>query len=277
MLSQTFIPSPALRLVARSYHIRHFVFPSKSNSIKPYPARPEQSILFFPRQAETVEYVNDNKRIVRPRAMIMNQYTVRTNRHISDDFLVIIVELQPGILNRLAGMPLQHVTNTDIDAEAFLPNEIKLVAERLSGAADYATMIAIVEKFVLQLARQLKGHEHAVDRIAQHLMVGHYNASLDWLANQANLSARQLERKFKERMGVGAKTFARLVRLHESYKLKSYRPATDWLDIALSCGYYDYQHLSKDYHEFAGCSPNKLFVAQQESPESVMGLTETFA
>ena len=65
--------------------------------------------------------------------MIMNQYTVRTNRHTSKDFLVIIVELQPGILHRIIGMPLQNASNTDMDAEVALSNEVRHVAERLAS------------------------------------------------------------------------------------------------------------------------------------------------
>lgn len=277
MLSASFTPSPALQHFARSYHIRHFVFQGHSKSIKPYPPRPEQSIVFYPRQREIVEYPGENKMLVRPNAMIMNQYTVRTNRHTTNDFLVIIVELQPGILYRLCGLPLHHVINTDIEAEAVVSREMSLASERLNSTEDYREMITIIETLLLQLTSRLRYCEHAVDKVAKFILTQNCNPSIDWLASHACLSPRQLERKFKERMGVGPKTFTRLTRMHETYKFKSTAPQTDWLDIALRFGYHDYQHLSKDYHEFGGCSPTELMWEQKHAPENIFGLAETFA
>ena len=56
-------------------------------------------------------------------------------------------------------------------------------------------------------------------------------------------------------MGVGPKTFSRLARLHQTYQMKHKFPDEDWLSIAVACGYHDYQHLSKDYIEFAQATP----------------------
>ncbi len=277
MLSESFAPSPALQAFVRSYHIRHFVFHGNVTSLKPYPARPEQSIVFFPRQSEVVEYVDENKKLVRPRAMIMNQYTIRTNRHTANDFLVVIIELQPGVLHRLCGFPLTALTNTDLDADAAMSVEIALVTERLSSTDDYQEMITIVETMLLLLTSRMKAREHVVDKLASYILNQNCNATVDWLARHACLSSRQLERKFRERMGVGPKTFARLTRMHETYKWKSINPKIDWLDIALRFGYHDYQHLVKDYQEFAGCSPNDLFREQQRAPENLFGLSETFS
>lgn len=276
MLSESYVPSPSLRHVAKCYHIRHFVFSDTTKSFKPYPARPEQSIVFFPRQREIVEHLDSEKKLVRPKAMIMNQYTMRTNRHIENDFLVIIIELQPGILCRLSGMDLHQSTNTDFDAASVLSVELSHTEERLHSTDDYQTMITIIERLLVYLSQKLKSPEHAVDKVAQFILNGNYNAPVDWLANHACLSSRQLERKFRQRMGVGPKTFARLARMHETYKLKSTSPQTDWLDIAVRHGYHDYQHLVKDYQEFAGCAPTELFHQQMAAPEKLFGLSETF-
>ena len=46
----------------------------------------------------------------------------------------------------------------------------------------------------------------------------------------------------------------------------------DWLSIALSCGYYDYQHLAKDYREFTGTTPVVFYQTDQKAPERLFGL-----
>lgn len=92
----------------------------------------------------------------RPPSIITGQYTFRTNRHIAKDFIVLIVEFQPGVLYRITGIPLYELTNTDLDAEAVFPGEIKSVNRRLNSCADYDEMIAIVETFLLRAIRILK-------------------------------------------------------------------------------------------------------------------------
>ncbi|ULQ54914.1 hypothetical protein KJS94_09715 [Flavihumibacter rivuli] len=44
-------------------------------------------------------------------------------------------------------------------------------------------------------------------------------------------------------------------------------PAGVW-----ECGYHDYQHLAKDYREFANGSPNDFFREESKAPERVLGL-----
>ena len=154
MISQSFLPSPPLRDSVRMYHIRHFEFASASVfPFKPYPPRAECSLTFYPRDPETVEYVADGFKQKRPRSIIMGQHTVRTNRHVSKDFLVLIVHLQPGLLHRITGIPFDSITNTDLDAELIFPKEMRLVNERLSSTDSYQEMISIVETFLLFIIR----------------------------------------------------------------------------------------------------------------------------
>lgn len=46
-------------------------------------------------------------------------------------------------------------------------------------------------------------------------------------------------------------------------------PEADWLLIALSCGYYDYQHLVKDYMEFTGLTPQALFKLERKTRKEI--------
>lgn len=100
-------------------------------------------------------------------------------------------------------------------------------------------------------------------------------APLDWLADQACLSQRQFYRQFMEREGVSPKLYARIARFENAMKLKNARPSIDWLSIAIELGYYDYQHLVRDFKEFTQLKPNAFLEADNKSPERVFGMTET--
>ena len=98
--------------------------------------------------------------------------------------------------------------------------------------------------------------------------------SLDSLSKKAYLSARQLERKFDERIGVSPKTFLRITRFNQSYWMRLKQPKLDWLSIAVSCGYSDYQHLAKEYKAFANTTPNMFFEEETNAPGRALGLTK---
>jgi AraC-like DNA-binding protein len=257
MVGKSCLPCPPLREYIKSYQLWHFVFSDPTNlPFKPYAPRPEQAIVFCPRGCEFVEHVSSNKIIKRPRSYIMGQYVERTNRHIgSADFIGLLVNFQPGVLFRITGMPYCELANTFVDAEAVFSKDIRLVNERLNSTSDYNEMIEIVENFLLHLVHDVKRDPQPLDTVANLIIEHPESTSLLQLARESFLCSRQFERKFKERMGISPKLFARIARANKAFRIKYYHPHEDWLRIALACGYHDYQHLVKDFQDFAGLTP----------------------
>ncbi|HEY0750545.1 MAG TPA: AraC family transcriptional regulator [Chitinophagaceae bacterium] len=276
MISKDFTPSPLLYEFISSYRLRHFVFNGLIKpSFKPFPPRPEQCLIFYPRGKEIAEYLSSGEKIERPRSVISGQFTERINRYVTTpEFLMIAVDLKPGALHRLTGIPFSEFTNKCMDAEDIFPAEMRMVNERLANAKDYAEMISIIETFCLSLTKRSKKEILAVDHLLQSLVQEPAMQSLDSLSKKAYLSARQLERKFDERIGVSPKTFLKITRFNQSYWMRLKQPKLDWLSIAVSCGYSDYQHLAKEYKAFANATPNSFFDEETNAPGRALGLTK---
>jgi transcriptional regulator GlxA family with amidase domain len=92
------------------------------------------------------------------------------------------------------------------------------------------------------------------------------------LAHEACLSVSQLERRFVQQLGVGPKLYTRIGRFSRAHALKQARPELDWLHVAVACGYYDYQHLVKDFRQFAHATPPALLLAQAQAPDRLARL-----
>jgi AraC-like DNA-binding protein len=275
MIFEAFLPCPPLRAYVKSYHVRHFTFGDTSAiPFKPYAARPEHTLAFFPRDAERVEYFSGDALMQRPRSVIIGQHTLRTNRHLGKDFIVFIVDFYPGVLYRLLGIPLQELTNTYVDAEAFFSNEIRMVNERLNSTGCYQEMKGIIEQFLVGRVGRIKKAPHAIDRIGTLLAQQAGYVSLDGLADRCCLGPRQFQRTFIERMGVGPKLFARIARFDKAFRMKNNHPQLDWLTIALACGYHDYQHLVRDYLDFAAATPTAFYLEEGKAPERYFGRHE---
>jgi len=275
MIAKDFLPQEHLKGYIDRYRLRHFIFPTGMlPPVKPFPPRPEQCLTFYIRGTETYRYFKEQLEVKKPRSVISGQFTYRVDRYVSyPEILMIIVDFKPGALHRLTGIPFSEFTNTDMDAEFVFSPDLKRLNDRLNYTESYNDMIQIVESFFTQLIKRPKKELLAIDHLLA-LAVKDHDHSIDWLARRAYLSPRQLERKFDERIGIGPKTFLRISRFNQSYWLHLKNPKQSWFQIAMACGYTDYQHLVKEYKEFTNTNPINFFVEENNAPGRILGLNK---
>jgi AraC-like DNA-binding protein len=276
MFSKDFLPSEFLRGYVKLIRLRHFtVKPNMPLACKPFPPRPEQCLIFYPRGFEVVENVQTGVKTVRTGSVVSGQFTHRVNRYLgSTEFLMIEVDLLPGALHRLIGLPFKELRNQDVDAELLFSPALRRVNERLRSSESYTEMLSIIETFLHDLLQKDPKPLLQLDKVIEVVACQFDSISIDALAKKSYLSPRQLERKFDERIGVGPKTFLKLCRFNLSYWMHLSDPSQSWSNIAYACGYSDYQHLVKDYLEFSSTTPTRFFSEERKAPGRVLGLTK---
>jgi AraC-like DNA-binding protein len=275
MILSEFTPSRHLIEFVRAYRIVHFVFDDSTKiPCKPYPPRPEHCLSFYPRDTETVEYVNSGVKINNLKTVLIGQQSEVTNRFVGKDFLVFQVVFSPGGLYRLTGIPSHQLNNCYFDAETVFAKDIKEVNDKLNEAVNFNAMVVVVEAFLVKQIKKGVKEFHRLDQLSSLVLKTDRILHVDWLAKESCLSLRQYERKFVERMGVSPKYFNKVVRFENAFRMKNKFPHLDWLTIAIKCGYYDYQHLSKEYQIFTQKLPSEFHAL--ESPERLLGEYDTY-
>lgn len=83
------------------------------------------------------------------------------------------------------------------------------------------------------------------------------------LAAYVGKSRRQLERLFKEHIGLSPKQLCRSMRLKKLLKRLAISPKETWSLTALNCGYYDQSHMIRDFKHYIGESPALYFDKKQ--------------
>jgi AraC-like DNA-binding protein len=276
MILKDFLPSPALRPFVRCYRIVDMHFATGDPPpFKPYTPRPEHCLAFYPFDRETVHFTNSGKSISNVPVALVGQALSVTNRYIHGHFMVVQILFQPGGLYRLTGMPGATINDSYIDAGDVFSEEIHRVNEAFFYACTYLEIVQIANNFITKLAVCAKKEKNPVDLTCQYLLA-HPAASLDDLAKKSYLSTKQFERKFVERTGVNPKVFTRLVRFDRAFREKNLHPQTDWRTIAFDGGYYDYQHLVRDYKDFTGLKPTDFHQLERSAPERRFGLAEHY-
>lgn len=268
-------PCPALRPYVRHYLLLHTQLSTVpvDQRIKPIPPDAEQSLFFYPRSvAKTVVNRNGETR-TNPSSIFVGQQTSRINILFGEDHLIIQVCFRPGFLSQfLGGMPAHAFQGKEIDAEYLMGNDLKDLNNRLQEETDHRRMIDHIEAYLLKKINSLARRDlplQPIDKVILAIKDTNRPLSLDWLADQACLSSRQLERTFQERMGMSPKFYARIARFDRAFKLKASAPYLDWLDIAYACGYFDYSHLMRDFRQFAEVTPTRLITQHTASPDHI--------
>lgn len=202
-----------------------------------------------------------------PQVSVFGQQVSRYNFHLTQEYLMLRVHFHPGALYRLLGIPLVEFTDLYSDAASIINREVDKVNDNLANCANYDEMIQEVERYLLSRVRKTRKEHYLLDDVATCMMTQPGKFSLDYFASQACLSPRQFNRKFTERMGIGPKLFNRITRFYNAYQYKQKYPNTDWLSVAFMFDYTDYQHLVKDFKEFAGLAPPVWVDEDNRSPE----------
>lgn len=266
-------PSQPLRGWVRQHQIIQLRFdPSVSVPIKPYWPRPACALAFYPRDLERVSGPS-TALAIKPRAALIGQPTTMTHRQGGHDFWVYQIEFEPGALHRLLGLPLGELTDSAGDAEAVFPTSFGRLVEAIASSEDADTMIAFAEAFLLDLTARVSRPAHALDWAASRLADGSAH-SLDRLAHHSGLSPKQFYRGFRDRMGVSPKLFARIGRFDRLVRSRNRAPDLDWLSLAIEAGYYDHQHMARDFRELCLLSPTAFYMLERASPERNLGLVE---
>ena len=272
MVLQEYQPGSFLAAFVRTYRIdSRQAIPAKA-----YPPRPEHCLSFYPRDVEAVEFSESGKKEGGLKAVVFGQQTEVTNRFVGNDFLLFQIVFKPGGLFRLTGVPSYEIVNSYLDADLFFPGQVELINEQLNECKDYRQMVLVVEAFLQQHILKKNIAVHRVDQACDMLFKNTATYSVDWVAKQSALSVRQFERVFKERMGISPKYYIKIARFENAFRMKNQSPGLDWLTIALHCGYYDYQHLVKDYKALTRMSPTEFHEVEKTAPERIFGEVDTY-
>ena len=274
VLVKDIFPNAALEKYVRMYQVFRFVF--DKNIIPPikhhYP-RPEHCITFYIKDTQKFKYSDFETVNSYPQCIINGMHTTPVYRYGGNDFLAIKIVLRPAVLYQLIRIPLMELTNTFINAEDIWGSEVCSVCNRLRQLDELTEMITVIESFIESRINKIKKDFQPIDETPDLILGNENNISIDWLANQSCLSVRQFIRKFEERIGISAKTLARITRFDKAYRLKNRHPEYDWLFIAVSCNYYDYQHMVKDFKEFSNLTPFQLYELELNAPERSFGFS----
>src|SRR5262249_52417293 len=99
---------------------------------------------------------------------------------------------------------------------------------------------------------------YALDQFARH---PHIHSVLS-VAREAGLSRRRFAQLFREQVGLTPKLYCRLRRFQVVLRQIATGAPVDWADLALAGGYCDQAHMTNEFRDFSGLSPNAYLASE---------------
>ena len=161
---------------------------------------------------------------------------------------------KPGGAFRFMAMPASDLRNSEValgDVWGSFANDLR---DQLLDAPTPAAKFAITERALVD--RFLRGREQhpAVQfALSQFGRIARVMPVIDAIG----ISPRRFEQVFNEQVGLTPKLFCRVQRFQRVLKLINEQADLDWIEIALSCGYFDQSHFINDFRDFSGINPTE--------------------
>jgi AraC-like DNA-binding protein len=181
------------------------------------------------------------------------------------------VELPLSTLRRLLGLPMHELIDKVIPLHDLLGRHGDAMTASLADAGSLETRIALLESALVQRATQTV----ALDRRqlqALHLLRTRSDLDISAVGDVIGYSRKHLADRVRDAVGVGPRSYRRLLRFQGLMRSLVASAAPDWALLAQSAGYCDQSHLIREFGEFAGMTPTE-FMAR--SLHNGGGLIET--
>ncbi len=199
----------------------------------------------------------------------------------------VLVRFHPWGAAAFISEPMHRLAEVSAGLEGLMPRSaLHETEERLQDAKDDASRIAFIEGFLLASLRARRPDgalRQGLRRILQGISSPHLaqdeHASISVIAGQVGLSERQLERKFKEWVGLSPKRFARVARFRAALsRLQAFSQSR--LQSMLMDGYYDQAHFIREFQSMAGMTPgaylrSRFLGNSSESPNAAFEMSDS--
>lgn len=195
-------------------------------------------------------HLPDRPPVRQPASLLVGQMVEPVVLAPEGDTGVAAIRLKPAAVRTFIGLRAHAIAGrfVELDDVCAPTGELR---ERLAAAAGDAARIRLLEGW---LRRMIRGATRPqMDAAVSAIVRSGGRAPIDRIAARTGLGVRQIERQFHDEVGLGPKTFARVIRLQAA--LARIRQGGALSDVALACGYYDQAHMARDFRQLAAMSP----------------------
>jgi AraC-like DNA-binding protein len=173
------------------------------------------------------------------------------------------VSLTPLAAHQVFRVPMHTLAHRVVELDDVLGPEADRLAERLHDAPTWPARFRILDDTILGRVSDAPEPSPGVAWAYHQLLATAGCIRIGALASELGWSRKRLAARFREEVGLPAKSLARILRFRRALRLLEHDDDRSLGEIALDCGYFDQAHLNRDFRSFSGCTPTELLARRR--------------
>ncbi|NNF19890.1 MAG: AraC family transcriptional regulator [Flavobacteriaceae bacterium] len=198
---------------------------------------------------------NDDTWSRTPSFMLIGLLTSSCEVRFNEKVHVFGIRFKADTLFSLFGVPGSLIVQGHEDISELLGRDFEEFCNRLRDFRTSNEMVRFTEQYLLGVWNNRMVGEDYVVRAAR-LLRNSDHIDIKSLSEKVAISQRQLERKFRNVIGISPKQYFRLLRINKVVQALQSGTALDLTSVAYHCGYYDQAHFIKDFKLITGIKPS---------------------
>jgi AraC-like DNA-binding protein len=175
--------------------------------------------------------------------------------HSSSAMIMFGIYFKPVAITAFTRIPINEFTDREIELAVLETLFDRSFYETLPELQTIDEMIVHTNRYLVQLLPQLYNPDQRMIHAVNLLSLAKGQLDIAELASIVCLSQRQLERSFKNNIGVSPKVLARTFRFSHAQKYLIANPHKSLTEIAETFGYYDHTHFINEFKALSGDTP----------------------
>lgn len=191
-----------------------------------------------------------------PDYTIIGLFTQPYDVHFREMVDVFGIRFKPEGIYQIFGVPAAEINSSFEDMENITGKYFRQYTERIREMCSIQDILDLSENYLLQNLNQNKMNFYYLNRAAEFIRQTKGMLTMDELAAKVYISRRQLEREFKQKLGITPKEYMRIARLNEVNRQIITGKRIRLIELAYDCGYADQAHFIRDFKVFTGEKPS---------------------
>ncbi|WP_416896272.1 MAG: helix-turn-helix domain-containing protein [Minwuia sp.] len=164
------------------------------------------------------------------------------------------IDFTPFGARAFFGLPLNEIAEQVVALDDLMGQEGRDFIDRLGHLRDWRARLDLADRFVRGRLRQAPPAERRIAAAWRAIAASHGAARIADVAASLDCSREHLTRRFRDQIGHGPKTVARIFRHRNVCRLAG-ELDFDWAAIAHETGYADQAHLVREFSRMQGRTP----------------------
>lgn len=177
---------------------------------------------------------------------------------------MFIINFHKGRSYPFVQMPLHELTDSVVDGDLVLTNEIMDLREMILASTLTVQKFIIAENYLVKKFRNKLIVNPFIEFAVNRITSCPSQMSIEQISNKVGYSQKHLIKLFKDKVGLTPKGFLKIIRFQKAIEEIAIAKEINWAGIAYESGYYDQAHFINDFKVFSGFTPKEYLNKQSE-------------